>query len=336
MIQNQHVGGFCAVAVLLPLLAIQQAYTQEFADTDISVAYEEAIAGGLYGEAEVAAKRLVENAIRAGRRDESSTARLLSKLALAQRLNKNFGAALQNYELAVSIIESGHDMLDLELIEPLLGIGNTHIDNERPDLALEHLDRALHVRHVNNGPHSLEQSETLEMLATAYKKMGEPRKAVDLADRVYWLYSREFPGKSMEVVPALLKKGHILGEVGDRREQRDAYIAAIDIVEHNEGESSLNLIGPVISLGRSHVEEYYDLQLLALSEEELPDTRLLDKAKSYYESALDLARTTADVPWQLHTDALLALGDFYTINDEQSRARELYRDAWQLLSADEA
>lgn len=333
---NQRISGFCVTAVISLSLGIEQPQAQELTDADVSLAYEEALGDGLYGEAEVAAKRLVEEAIRAGRQEEASTARLLGKLALAQRLNKNFDAALQNYELAIGIIESSHDMLDLELVEPLLGIGYTHIDNERPDLALLHLDRALHVRHVNNGPHSLEQSETLEALADAYKKMGESRKAVHLANRVYWLYSREFPGKSMEIVPALLKKGHILGEVGDRREQREAYIEAIEIVEHNEGKSSAKLISPVISLGRSHVEEYFDLKLLALSEEELPDTRMLDKAKSYYESALDLARTNADVPWQLHNDALLALGDFYTINDEQSRARELYRDAWQLLSADVA
>ena len=337
LVRSQYIKGKGAFILACLLVgATSPLSAQELAVSQAWSAYEQALDSGLYSEAEIAAKQLLERAIREGRRDEQSTADLLTKLALVQRLNRDFAAAQQNYELAVNIIESRKDMLDLALVEPLLGIANTHIDNERPDLALEFLDRALHVRHVNEGPHSLEQAETLEVLATAYRQTGKLREAADVADRLYLLYGRNYPGNSMELVPVLLKKGHILGDIGERRDQRNAYIDAVNIVEHNEGKSSAHLITPFIGLGRSYAAEYFELYLLAESEDDLPNTHLLKKAKSSYESALELARSNADVEWQVHSDALLALADFYTVMEEQSRARVLYRDAWQLLAQDEA
>jgi hypothetical protein len=335
--RSQYLEENCALIVACLLVgATSPLRAQELTASETWSAYEQALDRGLYSEAEIAAKQLLERAIREGRRDEQSTADLLTMLALVQRLNSDFEAAQQNYELAVSIIESCKDMLDFALIEPLLGIANTHIDNERPDLALEFLDRALHVRHVNEGPHSLGQTETLELLATAYRQTGRLPEAADVADRLYLLYGRNYPGNSMELVPVLLKKGHILGEIGERREQRNAYIEAVNIVERNEGKSSVDLIAPFIGLGNSYVLEYFELHRLAESVDDLPEIRLRNKGKTYYESALELARSKSDVAWQLHTEALLALGDFYTLTEEQSRARVLYRDAWQLLAQDEA
>jgi tetratricopeptide (TPR) repeat protein len=139
----------------------------------------------------------------------------------------------------------------------------------------------------------------------------------------------------MEVVPALLKKGEILGRIGDRREKRNAYNEAIKVIEGNAGRSSVELIRPLDRLGESHKDEYFDLFLGAESEDDLPDEKFLNKAETHYELALGIARSNADVAWQLHVDALLALGDFYTVTEMQSHARVLYREAWNLLSVDE-
>ena len=73
----------------------------------------------------------------------------------------------------------------------------------------------------------------------------------------------------------------------------------------------------------------------AESEEESPDPRLLAKASSSYEAALELARQETVNDWQLQNEALLALADFYMVTEEYSRARVLYRDVWRLLSEDE-
>lgn len=305
-------------------------------DADISREnYEDALASGLYEEAEVAAKARLNQAIRAGQVKELSTAALLSDLADVQRLSRNFDSALQNYELAVEIIEDKRDMLNLALSDPLLGIARTYLASGRPDVALDYLNRTLHVRSVNEGPHSIEQAATLEVLADAYRSLGKPGKATDAADRLYLLYVRKYSLDGLELVPVLLKQGHILGDVGDWRRQRNAYVDAIKIVERAEGDQSANLIRPLVSMGNSHMREYFDIYFKAESEEELPQKKLLTEAETYLESAFELTESLSDVDWRMAQEALLALGDFYTVTEEQSRARVMYRSAWDLLSTDE-
>lgn len=338
MPEHKHhllVGCLFIAAVAVPWAA-RHAGAQESVPDDARSAYEEALDSGVYGEAEVAAKSLLDSATRDSSDNKLLLAKLLVDLAMAQRLNGNFDAALQNYELAVSFIESSTERLNAALIEPLLGIGKTYIDSDRPDLALGYLDRALHVRHVNEGPHSIEQTETLETMAIAYQQMGELRQAADVADRLYILYVHKFSDKSMEIVPVLLKKGQILGEGGNRREERNAYNEAVNIVEHNEGKSSASLIRPYIYLGNSHMDEYYELYLSAMSEQELPEIRLLNRADSFYESAVELARSDDNVDWQLESQALLAYADYFTLAQEHGSARIFYRDAWRVLSEHES
>jgi tetratricopeptide (TPR) repeat protein len=322
-------------ATFLVLIVVPVLYAQEDNADYSRENYENALASGLYDEAEVAAKARLDQAIRAGQVKELSTAELLSDLADVQRLTGNFNSALQNYELAVEIIEAKRDMLNLALTEPLLGIGKTYLESGRPDVALDYLNRALHVRSVNEGPHSIEQAATLEVLADVHRSLGKPDRAADAADRLYLLYVRKYSADGLELVPVLLKQGHILGDVGDWRRQRNAYVDAIKIVERAEGDQSANLIRPLVSMGNSHMREYFDIYFKAKSEEELPDKKLLAEAETYFGSALELTENTSDVDWRLTQDTLLALGDFYTVTEEQSRARVMYRSAWNLLSTDE-
>jgi tetratricopeptide (TPR) repeat protein len=126
--------------------------------------YQDALESGLYEEAGNAAKMRLQEAVRAGDARELSTVSLLDDLAAVQRLSGEYDLAIQNYELAVELVEENRDMLDLALTEPLLGLGNSYLDSGRADLALEHLERALHVRSVNDGPHSIEQVAALEVL----------------------------------------------------------------------------------------------------------------------------------------------------------------------------
>lgn len=308
---------------------------QETANDNSRENYERALNNGLFDEAAVAAKSRLDQAIRSGQGRELSAAELLDDLAEAQRLMGAYDSALQNYELAVDIVVTERDMLDIALTEPLLGIGKTYLEIGRADLALDYLQRALHVRTVNDGPHSIEQAETLEVLADSYRSLGKPRKAADAADRLYLLYSRKFSANSMQLVPILLKQGHILGDISDWRRQRKAYNDALKIIETADGKSSVHSIRPLLSLGNSHSREYFNQFIQAENEEDLPDKNLLANAEIFYESAFDLVPNVADEDWRIAQDALLTIGDFYTMTDEQSRARVLYRSAWNLLSADD-
>ena len=91
----------CAHIVSAYLLFLAGQLWAEGLPTDSArIRYEESLDSGLYGEAEVAAKELIEIAIREGRHDDISTTQLLVELALVQRLNGDLEPALQNYEQA--------------------------------------------------------------------------------------------------------------------------------------------------------------------------------------------------------------------------------------------
>jgi hypothetical protein len=276
--------------------------------------YETALNNGLYEEAGVAAKARLDQAIRDGKVKDFSTVELLDDLADVQRLSGDFVTAIQNYELAVEIVEDKRDMLDIALTEPLLGLGKSYLESGRADLALDYLDRALHIRSVNEGPHSIEQAEAIEVLADAYRTMGKPAKASDAADRLQLLYERKYSPDGLELIPVLLKKGHILGDLRDYRRQRSAYNDALDIAQKQESKQSAQAVLPLVSLGNSHSREYFEFYASALDEEDLPDERLLDEAETFYEAALEIVKNSPD----------------------QSRARVLYRTVWDLLSGNDA
>jgi tetratricopeptide (TPR) repeat protein len=294
--------------------------------------YQDALESGLYEEAGNAAKMRLQEAVRAGDARELSTVSLLDDLAAVQRLSGEYDLAIQNYELAVELVEENRDMLDLALTEPLLGLGNSYLDSGRADLALEHLERALHVRSVNDGPHSIEQVAALEVLAESYLQMGSSTEAMAVADRLYLIYERNYPKDSLELVPALVKKGEILGRTGDHRRERNAYFDAIGVVERNDGDTSKFLIAPYVRLGRSHQQQYFDELVAAQSEEGLPEVRLLRNAENFLQKSLDIAQSNPDLEWGLQVDALLAMADFLTLNESHSQARVLYRDAWRIMS----
>ena len=301
-------------------------------DLTLQSAYKEALANGQYAEAELAAKRRLQQAIRDGKRDQLSTVSLLNDLAFAQYRNEDYDAALQNYELSIVLVESNTDMLNWRLVEPLLGIGRLQVDRGRPDLALLPVERALHVHAVNEGPHSLSQSAALELLADTYLVMAEYAKATDVADRLVILFDRNYSRDSTEIIPALMRKGRILGAALEWRDERDAYSDAVSILRKRRNTSSALMARPLIALGSSHQAEYFHEYLQAEADDELPDTMLLEKAEKYYRAALDHAQS-ADIPdWRITSEAQLAIADFYVLTEQPVRARRYYRDAWQLLS----
>ena len=319
-----------ALSVLTVAVAQEEAATEYTRDD-----YQNSLDSGLYEEAGVAAKARLQKAIREGKARDLSTVPLLEDLAQVQRLSGDYATAIQNYDLAVEIIEDRRDMLDINLTGPLLGLGRAFLESGRADLALDQLERSLHVRSVNEGPHSIAQAETLEVMADAYRSMGKTTAASDAAERLYLLYVRKYSEDGIELVPVLLKQGHILGDIGDWRRQRNSYVEAMNIVERAEGKDSTKMIRPLVGMGNSHAREYFAAKFRAKTEEDLPGSRLLDEASSYFESAYELTSNASEAEWRSVQDALLAFGDFYTMTDEQSRARNKYREAWELLSGNE-
>lgn len=153
--------------------------------------YEDARTAGMLEEADVLAKQVVELSIKSYGRDSQGTARALTNLATLQSENAEYVAAIQNLSAAIDIVERVEDSLSMNLLYPLNEMGRLQFRAGQTDLAQKTWTRAIHISHVNLGPHNFEQVETLQAIEGLLVANGKNRKARKLRRRISELLSRE-------------------------------------------------------------------------------------------------------------------------------------------------
>ena len=302
-------------------LPAEPARLQELLDS-----YGESLGMRQYQEAETAAKQRIEFLIDAKGPAESLMAKALSDLALAQRLSEQYDAALQNYLAAVRVVEQSENKLSDKLIEPLRGLADTYVASGHADLALPVYDRALHVKHVNDGPHNLGQAEILDAMAAAQVEAGNPDAALGMIDRMFMLYARQYATDSEEVLPVLTRRAELLNSLGRHGDERLVYLDIVRIIEGHRGEADVALIEPYTALGRTYLHEVDEVIFRSEPTAQTGET--------YLKKAVDVAFQSPNADWLMQEQALIELGDYYTILDVQDKARQNYRAAWELMSAD--
>ncbi len=294
--------------------------------------YSDALEREMYEEAEVIAKSEIAKMLQEGRGGEMSSAFLYSDLANAQRLARNLPAASLNYELAIDIIERTGDRMNVALEIPLQGLGMTALDSRRPDLALESFNRAIHVRQVSDGPHSIDQAKSLELLASAHAAAGNEDKSIAMTDRLGMLIQRHADDPDVDVVGLRLTQGALYRDLGKRESERAAYSQAVASIRTRAEVDDQLLIEPYVRTGESFLFEYFENYASATNQDELPDKHLLEESARQFEIANELAAASTGEDWTLRYRALLALGDFYSFTANFSRARQAYRESWELLT----
>jgi tetratricopeptide (TPR) repeat protein len=285
--------------------------------------YRELVELGSLLEADTSAKRIVELTIREHGPRSLETAKALNNLGIVQHGNEQYEAAIQNYEGAIEIIEDRLDMLDSNLVNPLKGLGAAQLANGRPDLALQTFKRAVHVTHVNEGPHNIEQVEILESIAETNLRVGETSDARDVHELIYNLNKRYYNG--VDLVPSLMRRAEWQHRSGYYNDERATYRRVLNILEKYRGKNDLSLIEPYIRLGVSY--EYVDLNN--------PEYALQPnyfQGEMFIKRAVRIAEDNETAAWQDRANTKLVLGDFYTKNGEAAAARRVYREVWEMLS----
>ena len=280
-----------------------------------------------YDEADNTAKRIVQMSIQIYGPQSHETAKALNNLAIVQHNNKQYDAAIQNFMSAIEILEVIEDRLNEQLVNPLRGLGAAQLGNGRPDLASQTFDRATHITHVNDGPHNIAQIEILEAMAEANVRLGDVETARDILDRIHILNVRHFQNDAMGLLPSLMRRASWQHRAGYYNDERATYRRAVRIIEESAGKDDPRLVDPLLRLGKSFY--YYE----ALTD----DTRrsMLGSAELYLKRAARIAETADELPWLERVNAKLALADYYISSDSINRARATYKEAWDMLSADE-
>jgi tetratricopeptide (TPR) repeat protein len=282
-----------------------------------------------YDEADSAAKRAIEMAIRVKGPRSSEMAKALTNLAIVQHHAEQYDAAQQNFQSAVEIIEDNEDRLNSQLVNPLRGLAAAQLEGGRPDLASNTLHRAVHVTHVNDGPHNLGQVELLDSLTDVSVRLGLREQANDLQDTVYALNVRHFQDDSLELIPPLMTRAQWQHRIGFINEERATYRRIVRILEAEFGKSALQLIEPLALLGKSF--SYFDMS----GDQAFRETSLLG-GEIYFKRAVRIAAEHPDSNWEIVTIATLALADHYMHIGNTQRANQIYGTLWELLSEDEA
>jgi tetratricopeptide (TPR) repeat protein len=163
--------------------------------------YVDARSAGVVEEADSLAKQIVEMSISSFGRDSKDTARALTNLANLQASNDENAAAIQNYTAAIGIVESLDSRLSLDLLMPLKALGAVELQAGNGDRAQDAWTRAVHISHVNMGPHNFQQIETLQSMARLFSDSGMNKEAKRTYKRIEYLRSRFAEESRIDVLP---------------------------------------------------------------------------------------------------------------------------------------
>lgn len=291
--------------------------------------YKEAVTNKQYDEADSLAKRLVELSIRLYGIDSHESARALTNLGIVQYRIQDYESSQLNYQSAIDIIERIEDRLNSALVNPLKGLGAAQLAGGRPDMALQTFSRARHISHVNDGPHNLHQVEILDALTETHLSVGDVDEALDVQEHVYNLQTRKIDIDSEAVIPALERQAQWMHRLQYYNRERNAWRKLIRVIEKKRGKDDLSLIPPLTGLGNSYL--YFDVL-----ESEFQSYSPASSGETYLKRALRIAEENPDSDWQINKEALLSLGDYYTMSGRPNRAVRAYEDTWQLLSEDDS
>ena len=292
------------------------------------VLYKESLVGGSFMEADTLAKRIIELSIKVYGIESAESAKALTNLAIAQHNNKEYEAAERNYRASIDIIEGTSDRLNSALINPLKGLGATQLAIGRPDMARATFQRAVHVSHVNDGPHNLNQIDVLESMAEILLAVGEHKEALDIQERMYSIQARNLEPSSLDILPALKNQASWQRRLQMYDRERLTWRKIVAVIERHYGKEDLRLIPPLTSLGKSYLYVTpieYDMQ---------PEISVAS-GETYLKRADRIANKNPDSTWQIQEQTLMALGDFYILSGRANRASRTYRELWGLLSEEE-
>jgi tetratricopeptide (TPR) repeat protein len=283
---------------------------------------------GMLDEAENSAKRAVEMSIGISGPTSNDTAKALSNLATVQHDKGEFALAEQNFQSAIEIFKDNEDQLSARLLNPLQGLGAAQLESGKPELAAQTFRQATHISHVNEGPHNLDQIPILEALAETNLRMGEIEAAKNAQDTIYALNLRHLNDNTLAMIPPLMRRAAWQRRTGYVLDERATYRRIVRIIEDSKGKDDISLITPLTKLA----ESYFHVDT---TEPSTFQSATIATGEVYFKRAVRIAEESPESNWQILAGTQVALGDYYNFRSDQGRARRTYRDAWDLLSADE-
>ena len=183
----------------------------------------------------------------------------------------------------------------------------------------------MHISHVNEGPHNIDQVPILESLAETNLLLGDLDQARNVHELIYNLNERHYRANMLDLLPSLTRRARWQHRTGYYNDERATWRRIIRIIEEKKGKEDIDLIDPYIELGRSYyfVDTTDDAAFAPTS---------TYNAEIYFKRAVRIAEENPEATWMHEADTKLALGDYFVKEGSMPSARRVYSDVWDLLS----
>ncbi len=288
---------------------------------EAALQYRQAMEGELYGEAADATKLYIGRLLSSPDYDKRQWGDALARLGEAQRLSGDFDAAIENYSLAIEVLEEQTDRLNDSLIEPLLGIARAQKDAGYLRDAVSNYKRSVHVQQVNTGLHSILLAETLDELSDVFYEIGDYRRANGVRQSHVAVYSQNYPDDYLKQVDARVKQAVMLHATGKTVDANFQYNRIISGIESADSGRSLELLPVIFS--------YVDF----LQKTSSGARKFNDKARRFLRRAIHIAEKNKNATPVDRASAYIALGDYISVQTaDRDAAARYYQKAWFELS----
>jgi len=308
--------------LLVPLAAAASAEANRASLADIDAAYRRAFDSELYDEAVDAQKRYISTLLRQPGHDRADWGDALDRLGEAQLLAEDYDSAVENFELAIDVLEDETNRLDDALISPLVGLARARVGAGDLPGAIDTYQRAIHLQQVNFGPHAFEQAEVLDEMSDISYELGDLDAANGYKQAYASVYRQNYEDDYLMQVDALLSQARLLATTGRLLDAQYAYRRIIADLEDADGRRSLALLPAIY--------QFADL---------LQNNKMADGingayvARRYLRRAVHIAEKNENATPVDRANAYIAFADYLSVHSADGvSAMRFYQQAWDELS----
>ena len=246
---------------------------------------------------------------------KSEHAAALHNLALVQRQLGLFRKSEKNFNNSVQISEKllGHQ--SRSLVTPLQHLGTLYYQMGDYSKSEKMLRRVQHIMHRNDGVYTMDQLPVVEGISRIYVKTNRDQEADQQQKFYYNLNKINYGEKDPRMIPAMAKLGHWLKDTGQYKEALQVFQQNLDLVTELNVDSELELVDPLREIASTMYLRGFCCPLEPLNR------------------ATDIVVRDLTIDTEDKVQALLELADMNLMKRQDRVAKELYRQAWDLMSS---
>jgi len=284
---------------------------------------------------------------------EGSTGDALSTIELAIQA-KEVDAAKAELNAYIEQIETATHRYSLELVRPLVVLGDAHMAAGEYEEAGESYGRALHIDRVGSGLHSPSQANIVYKEADALAALGDLAAANDREHYAYEVQLREHEPDSMDMLPATFRLGDWHLKTHNVLMARALYQQADKTLTRNQQETGEATLRALKGIATTYRLERFPPVFQRSSEDQvdgattLParpyedNTPFADEAVHYVNNFPQGEKALSRIVNMLREDpnasaldkanAFIDLADWFLLFDRPERATPLYVEARRILT----